>query len=61
MTSDVDIQELQTVITSSPCPIFIARKLRSKASVPLFNPIAHVLPQYFANDFSKFLTSFPKM
>ena len=52
---------METVITSSPSPIFKALKEISIASVPFATPIANSVPIYLENSSSRDLTSLPSM
>ena len=51
----------ETVITSSPIPIFNALNEISIASVPLATPIEKFAPIYSANSFSNEFTSLPSI
>ena len=51
----------ETVKTSSPFLMPQDRRAMCNASVPLFTPIAYLVPINLANSFSKKPTSFPKI
>ena len=59
MASAVAMKELGTVMTSSPCPMPMARRQSHSASVPLPTPMASLQSQKAANSFSNWATKGP--